>query len=247
MKRVVLGVISLALCLSLLCGCSEEKSSCDHSVTSPATCEQNGCCLNCNYVVAPMLTHEFKDATCTEPKQCTLCGLTEGEALQHQWQAATLAAPATCTVCGLTDGVRKHPSELGFYDLEEMGNALVSITGYHLDPDGDSYVVADGRMQKFENGYHMNWSFKVEDNKYVFNIPTSPYSYEIVNNENLTTMGFDERLTVDGYDFVVFVVEGGPHNVYVDKWYVPFSMIDWDRPVEYGEDNYEYILYLNID
>lgn len=198
--------------------------------------------------------HKWAEATCIAPKTCLSCGEMHGESLGHDFLPPTYERPATCTRCNDIRGEKLTPvSEWGFYNLSQMGYALVEITSYNLSNSNNAYVVATGSIIKFENGYKLRWGFTVENNKCVFSTANSPESYTIVNNDNLElsngldSFGIHERKTVNSRDnFVVFVNEGGAWDLYIDRWYIPYSLIDWERGVECdtASDSEEYILYL---
>ena len=208
-----------------------------------ATCNSARICKICSESEGEALGHDYADATCDKPKTCTRCDSTYGDPLGHHMAAASYTKPSWCTRCEYTEGEKlTRPSEWGFYNLEEMGNAIVRIHGYNLSDANNSYVIIKDygysfRTEKFENGYIYNWYFRIEDGKYKFNTPTDPYQYILVDNNNITSksglwkISFEERKTIDSRpNFVCFIDYNGDFSSESDVWYVPYSLIDWNRP-----------------
>ncbi|MBE6924240.1 MAG: hypothetical protein E7466_03235 [Ruminococcaceae bacterium] len=203
------------------------------------------------YGVNPPCNHSYQDATCTEPKTCTHCGKEEGGALGHDYAPATFSKPATCTRCFETTGSALPPvSEWGYNTLDIMGNSLVDITGYNVKRFGsDSYVTVTGNTYLFENGYVLRKDFPLKTGNVAFENTRVLYSYKVVDNNNLDlgngydTESITERKTTKYRDdFVVFVVQDL-------GWFIPYSLIDWDRGISLSPDTEsesepEYILYL---
>lgn len=96
-KKIVFGVICLALSTLLLTGC------CEHEWVE-ATCTEPKTCSVCGATEGEAVGHKWEEATCTEPKTCSVCGETEGKAAGHKWEEATCTEPKTCSVCGETQG-----------------------------------------------------------------------------------------------------------------------------------------------
>ncbi len=98
MKKQILVLLSVLLCIALLAGCS-----CQHE-WSEATCTDTRRCSKCDAAEGDALGHTWTDADCETPKTCSRCGLTEGAALGHSWTEATCTAPRTCEICAATEG-----------------------------------------------------------------------------------------------------------------------------------------------
>lgn len=99
MKKRILSILVLVLCLSLLTGCM-----CKHETWNPADCVTPKTCAECGETEGEALGHVWLAATCEAPKTCETCGTTEGEAKGHSWVDATCEAPKTCSACHLTEG-----------------------------------------------------------------------------------------------------------------------------------------------
>ena len=98
MKKAIVLMMALVMCLSLLTGCCLSHEWAEADCTTPKTCAK------CEKTEGEALGHDWEDATCTAPKTCAVCDETEGEALGHDWKDATCAAPKTCSNCGETEG-----------------------------------------------------------------------------------------------------------------------------------------------
>ena len=98
MKRRILAIALVAICLLTLasCGCKHEWA--EANCTDPSTCTL------CGATEGAPLGHTWQAATCAAPKSCEVCGQTQGEALSHAWEAATCDTPKTCADCGVTEG-----------------------------------------------------------------------------------------------------------------------------------------------
>lgn len=248
-NKFTLFLLIFSILLSLTsCGCKHEWVE--------ATCDSAKYCTLCKKTDGEPLEHDFENATCITPKTCVVCGKSQGEALGHDFLPPTYERPATCTRCNDIRGEKLTPvSDWGFNNLSEMGNALVEITAYKLSDSNNAHVVATGAMIKFENGYKLNWGFTVQSQKCVFGTANSPESYKIVNNDNMVlNSGWDEfeineRKTVNSREkFVVFVNKGGPWDLYKERWYIPYSLIDWERGAVHNttsDTEKSYLLYLN--
>lgn len=198
--------------------------------------------LHCKYG-----NHNYTRISCTSPQICSVCEK-EIDPPGH-----TFESDATGKHCIFCDYSEKFATQWGFYDLDKMDYALVRIYEYNYDSYGDKYVVASGEMLKFEDQYVLDWSFDVYEKECVFGTTSSPYTYTVVNNDNIIlgngykNIEINERKTVNGVnDFVVLVDINGDLLEY-DHWYVPYSLIDWERGAEvYTGDTHggEYILYL---
>lgn len=99
MKKMLLSILILVLCMSLLTGCF-----CKHEEWIPADCTTPKTCSACGETEGEALGHVWMAATCDTPKTCDVCGVAEGEAKGHSWVDATCEAPKTCTSCSLTEG-----------------------------------------------------------------------------------------------------------------------------------------------
>ena len=99
MKKRMLTILVLILCLSLLTGCM-----CKHEVWNDADCVTPKTCAECGETEGTALGHVWLAATCETPKTCEVCATTEGAAKGHSWEDATCETPKTCTDCHLTEG-----------------------------------------------------------------------------------------------------------------------------------------------
>ena len=236
--------------------CGETEGELAAHLFSAATCTTPKTCDVCGKTQGDAAGHSFEDATCTSPNTCTKCGFKEGEALGHTWEPATYEKPSTCSVCGETTGEKlTPPSEWGFYNLEEMGNALIPIAG-GIDLAGDSakrdilspaenleniekgFVIVTGEFITFKNGYIFSSEIVYETGSYSFSNPISPRAYQIIDNNILkleySTFSIPERKTF-GSD-IVLLRKSTPMNT--NGYYIPYSLIDWDRGVELNDDWY---------
>ena len=168
---------------------------------------------------------------------CDFNDWNEPEECAHIWMPATFESPEKCKLCGMTLGEKLPPApEWGFNYLYEMGNCLISINAYSGKNSQDAYVIANGDCIRFENGYMLRQSFDVENGQCVFGSSGNPDKYTVVNNDNLDiNNGYEsfyiERETISGRDnFVCFVRPKGMFRS--EAWYVPYSLIDWDRGAE---------------
>ena len=132
-------------------------------------------------------------------------------------------------------------AEWGFYNLQEMGNCLVSIIGYNVSGSSNDYVYTQYQRSnitcKFENGYLVYYDF-IDWNTLTINWKTiNAFRCNIVNNDYVDTPTDNESINIDERktspyrsDFVVFVDEGDSRTP--KRWYIPYSLIDWSRGVE---------------
>ncbi len=207
MKNKIISTVLLAMCVSIFSGC--------HS-------------------------HQFLDATCTSPQICVQCGETQGEAIGHQYMPATYDAPSTCKWCGDTVGEKLVPvSEWGFNNLTSIGNSLIEIDEYNCMEGKDSYVVFNGSAVKFENGYRYHQEIQTRYGRCEFVNDGVPSDYNIVDNDNMKYesnycyYSIKERKTVPNRDnFVVLVTKESRVSRSYERWFVPYSLIDWDRGVD---------------
>lgn len=99
MKKRILSILVLILCLSLLTGCM-----CKHEVWNDADCVTPKTCAECGETEGEPLGHVWLAATCETPKTCEVCSVTEGDPKGHSWMDATCEAAKTCSACQLTEG-----------------------------------------------------------------------------------------------------------------------------------------------
>ena len=204
-------------------------------------------------------SHEWQAATCEKPGKCSKCGERSGwDELGHDYAPATFTSPATCRRCGQTDGSPLIPvAEWGFNNLADMDNSIVEITAYSISKwGGDCHVTVTGKTYLFENGYQLSKNFNIVDNECVFENTDALYSYKVVDNNNIdlgngwTSLRITDRKTTEYRDdFVVFVSSGTDSiGLSWERWYVPYSLIDWERgpslDPDSDPDNPEYIMYL---
>lgn len=132
--------------------------------------------------------------------------------------------------------------EWGFYNLDEMDNILIEITGYNLSGD-DPYVYF-----KSESKYYASSAiFRGLNGGYVYDYEiSSAYElkksaivgqYNIVDNDTISLYKYgngknysliiDKRKTASSFNnFVVFeMLDNGQSEI----WFIPYSLIDWDR------------------
>lgn len=98
MKKKILLLTTVILCVLLLTACSCEHEWADATCTAPKTCTR------CGETEGVVLAHNWVEASCAAPKTCSSCGATEGDALIHDWSAGTCDTPQTCRGCGKTEG-----------------------------------------------------------------------------------------------------------------------------------------------
>ena len=133
-------------------------------------------------------------------------------------------------------------SELGFYNLDEMGNILIDITGVELNCD-DPYVYYEDSYSPeiigFKDGYF--YRYEIDEN---YNLIKRGVfgTYDIIDNDTLyrkdtgKSYMIYERYAED--DVLVFIMEE-PRKRFPR---IPYSMIDWDRGIQKYEssEGYEY-------
>ena len=98
MKKTIVLLLTLVLCIAVLSGCGCEHQWLNATCTTPKTCEL------CQEIEGDPLGHTWDEATCDAPKTCSVCAATEGAALGHTWTDATCDAPKTCSVCSEIEG-----------------------------------------------------------------------------------------------------------------------------------------------
>ena len=134
-------------------------------------------------------------------------------------------------------------SNWGFNNLDEIGSGLVEITSYNLEA-GYVYYTADEEYNifKLENGFYITQVLNMDAKT----LRTGYMSeYEPVNNDSFYLPGDGaftiERREVISDDFVLFVDD---NFGYFDTFYVPYSLIDWERGFDVyesdGEEDYNY-------
>ena len=130
---------------------------------------------------------------------------------------------------------KKSLSELGFYDLDEMGNMLIEITGYDFSGD-DPYVYYEsdysGKIWEFKNGYIFTCKID-KDNEIASNEILGNYKivdndtiYAYSSNEGNGTLMLSDRRTFPNLNTVIFTLMNNGHE---DGWLIPYSAIDWDK------------------
>lgn len=129
-------------------------------------------------------------------------------------------------------------SEWGFYNIDEM-EGLVQISGYNLTEGfvfyrGDWFP--DIPIMRFLNGRILVYDIDEDDYSVYSKAATE---YYIIDNDNLqinsysnSLISITERKTSSKYPGFVCLVS--------NRWYVPYSLIDWDRGIEYYDYNSDY-------
>ena len=126
MKKHILILPAILLCITLLAGCS-----CQHT-WAEAACTEPKRCSKCDAVEGEALGHEWADADCSTPKTCARCGLSDGDALGHTWQEASCTGPKTCTTCAATEGQPLEHTWTGEATLYEA--PFCSVCGAEGEP-----------------------------------------------------------------------------------------------------------------
>lgn len=155
-------------------------------------------------------------------------------------------------------------SEWGFYNLSDMDNLMIQITGYDLSCE-DPYVYYSSDLpfsqNLFQDGYWFTCDIVTENSK--TNIIKDEFSglYNIIDNDSIYWYGSNDsdsgsawmitdRKTISSCkDFVILVTSWGGER---QEWYVPASLLDLDRGLfeydeldSYGEKfEYSYKIYL---
>ena len=134
MKKLLIGVISLVLCISLA-ACDQnptttvntttQNTQATQPTTSTATTATDGSTTTPSGTTH---THQWQNATCAMPKICVTCGETEGEPLGHTWNDGVVLKEATeeepgeifytCTSCDETQ-TRQIPALNHQHDYAE--------------------------------------------------------------------------------------------------------------------------------
>ncbi len=150
-------------------------------------------------------------------------------------------------------------SEWGFYNLDEMGNMLVEISGYNLKADEPYVYYAHNEAFTIisidDSGYCYSYKIVEDGNeKYTLKKNALEGNFEIVDNDSIYDRSNGESFIIDGRkivtnDFVVFTHTAHFFRTHTE-WFVPSSFIDWEKGIEkYIEDpsypnNYGYKFYL---
>ncbi|MBQ8533350.1 MAG: hypothetical protein IJ462_00790 [Clostridia bacterium] len=127
--------------------------------------------------------------------------------------------------------------------------------------DISNYDVLKGVVYSYKNGLQ-DYACRIFENGYCFfdwryydgtpkNSGTKPVGYTVVNNDNITfsdgtSMNIMERKKIQGntvYHVIYYRVNKGP----VDRWYVDYGSIDWDRGTTQDEEKIYYYLKYNYD
>lgn len=248
-KLALILSIILITCITSACG------ECDHQ-WSEATCLYSKTCGLCGISDGSALGHDFPEFTCAEVEYtCSRCGEIEFNVIEHIMTDATYDKPKTCTVCGYEEGnPLVKPSQWGFEHIDEMGNGLIRIEGYNISDKENAYVFTTANnysntydAYKFENGYIFDWKYTLIDGQATFNTPTSPYQYTVVNNNNISVDSYNGTFSIlermgskNRFNFIAFdCEEEGIGTIRsFNRWYVPYSIIDWERGSEKGVDEY---------
>jgi len=130
MKKKLLVLTTVLLCLALLAGCGCEHEWKDATCTDPMTCAL------CEETEGAPNGHVWMAATCDAPKTCEICGTTEGEAKGHKWIAATCETAKTCDTCRETEGeALGHTWEDATTELPKTCSTCQETEGEKLDID----------------------------------------------------------------------------------------------------------------
>lgn len=135
-------------------------------------------------------------------------------------------------------------ADWGFYNLGDMGQSWIQITGYNLS-GSEPYVTYVGdyraRNMSFRKGYCRRLNIELNDMGYYSATDADVISsYEIVDNDTIYCRENGKSLIIENRktfnytlkDFVILEAQ--------DEWYVPLSLLDWDRGIfEYDGSDYE--------
>lgn len=250
MKKIMAAIIVIIQAI-LLCSCE-----CSHEY-APAVCGQFAQCEKCGEFGGSLGECDYLPATCTEAGKCSICGRASGEkALGHDYSVATASKPSVCKRCN--EPKKPTGSELGYNYFDDMGYSLVEITSYFVDRfnHAESYVTVTGDTYLFDDGVLFSKDFELTPGRVNFGYAAyAEDTYSISDNDNLILGGgssYHKIIERETYryrdDFVAFVIEIRIRNTET-KWFVPYSLIDWDRgislsPKPANENVPEYILYL---
>ena len=122
MKKYIILIFCLLLCLFVLAGCI-----CKHTWID-ADCIHARICVSCGKTEGEPMGHTWIDARCTAAKTCSVCGATEGEPLPHTWIEANCTAAKTCSVCEATEG-----KPLGHTIVQRLENPDVIAATVHQE------------------------------------------------------------------------------------------------------------------
>lgn len=203
MKKKLICLLALAVCLLALTGC------CFHSEWYAANCTTPKTCVECGETEGEALGHTWVDATCTAPKTCSVCNLTEGEALGHEWQEATTEAPQTCSVCALTEGERIITDErfttAATKDIQGTWAAEMSLPGEYMGVEGFQEELKMEIVLELGNDGTMGMSYSVI-NADSFAAAMETYMIDTMYAES-SAAGFDKEETneamVEAYGMTV--------------------------------------------
>lgn len=130
MRKRMIGLIAVLLCLALLSGCGCEHEWKDATCTDPMTCAL------CEETEGAPNGHSWMAATCDAPKTCEICGAVEGEAKGHAWIAATCETAKTCDICRETEGeAQGHTWEDATTELPKTCSTCQETEGEKLNID----------------------------------------------------------------------------------------------------------------
>ena len=152
-------------------------------------------------------------------------------------------------------------SKWGFNNLSEMENYLIRINGYNLDGN-NPYVYFESRTKYdsptsylFENGYWFNCEFSGDDTTgYTLKKRELAGLYSIIDNDSIYWYGSNdsdsgssymitERITALENNLVI--LEMGWDTDFTE-WYIPYSLIDWEKGVCEYKQNGEYACYYKL-
>lgn len=130
MKKTIMLILSLVLCLSL-CACELSNNAiseiCYHYDTEPATCSSPETCADCGVVLSEALEHVWEPATCLRAKTCQLCSTVEGYPDEHNYDGGR------CVWC-----YAKDPTYLDVKD-----NEILTINQINFDINSAGGVEVD--------------------------------------------------------------------------------------------------------
>lgn len=154
-------------------------------------------------------------------------------------------------------GPSVNAKEWGFENLEDMDNRLIRVYDYNVTGSSDDYVVVSKGWISgylFKEGNKLKISADIDETTGEIDISELDggefeNTYEIVDNDNLsisnglTAICIKERITSEyRNDFVIFEIYMS--LVGNSGEYIPYSLIDFTRGLEYVEREEAYKLYL---
>jgi hypothetical protein len=140
-------------------------------------------------------------------------------------------------------------SEYGFYNLDDMGNILVTIDGYSVSGSDDDYVYFFIYSDEPEKYYRYSKAYEFDDGymrtAYFYNGKSNYYSWSYdstaalcdIQSNDIAKIDYagekyniiiTERTTFDYSDFVC--LKGTEESS--SKWFVPYSVINWRKAPE---------------